>query len=79
MTVTQDAKSLSRSLTQFWRAECLNWATFSCRSFCKLGVRRSLFVTHYAQTMRVLGPVQTETGDRLTDSLLAFSVSYRRA
>jgi hypothetical protein len=38
-----------------------------------------LFLTHYAQTMRVLGPIQTETSDSFTDSLLAFSVSYRRA
>ena len=29
--------------------------------------------------MRVLGPIQTETSDSFTDSLLAFSVSYRRA
>ena len=29
--------------------------------------------------MRVLGTIQTETSDSLTDSLLAFSVSYRRA
>src|SRR5580693_6594501 len=36
-------------------------------------------LTHYAQTMRVLGPIQTETSDSFTDSLLAFSVSYRRA
>src|SRR5580692_270841 len=28
--------------------------------------------------MRVLGPIQTETSDSFTDSLLAFSVSYRR-
>ena len=33
----------------------------------------------YAQTMRVLGPIQTETSDSFTDSLLAFSVSCRRA
>ena len=26
--------------------------------------------------MRVLGPIQTETSDSFTDSLLAFSVSY---
>src|ERR1700733_5468165 len=29
--------------------------------------------------MRVLGPIQTETSDSFTDSLLAFSVSYRPA
>src|ERR1700683_5109688 len=29
--------------------------------------------------MRVLGPIQTETSHSFTDSLLAFSVSYRRA
>src|SRR6202034_856174 len=29
--------------------------------------------------MRVLGPIQTETSESFTDSLLAFSVSYRRA
>jgi hypothetical protein len=34
---------------------------------------------HYAQTMRVLGPIHTETSDSFTDPLLAFSVSYGRA
>ena len=55
-----------------------NWITATSR-FLSHELGHLLFLTHYAQTMRVLGPIQTETRDSFTDSLLAFSVFYRRA
>jgi hypothetical protein len=36
-------------------------------------------LTHYAQTMRVLGPIQTETSDSFTDSLLSLSHTCARS